>query len=94
MIKEAISKRTLKPLYTFMTSMGLKEGVQNSKKHELNMKWSQAFYEVNIFINIICHSMFVEAMKATNEEKKYTNHQPVMQCAKVYLTMHGIIPKI
>jgi hypothetical protein len=52
--EEAISKRTLKSSYTFPTSMGLKEGVQNSKKRELNMKWSQAFYEVNIFINIIC----------------------------------------
>lgn len=64
--KEAISKRTFKSSYTFPTSMGLKKGVQNSKKRELNMKWSQTFYKINIFISIIRHPMFIEAMKASN----------------------------
>lgn len=42
---------------------------------ELDMKWSQAFYEANMPIDIICHFTFVEAMKTTNEAKNfYTNY--------------------
>ena len=51
----------------FQCQMSLKEGMQNSNKHELDIKWSQNFYNANIPISIVCHSAFIEDLKAIIE---------------------------
>lgn len=48
--------------------MDVKERVKNPKKHELNTKWSQTFYNANIpMISIVHHHVLIEAIKTTNE---------------------------
>ena len=52
--------------------MGLKTACKISRieEFELETKWTQAFCEANIPVNIVHHPTFIEAMKATKELKK------------------------
>jgi hypothetical protein len=38
-------------------------------KHKLDKKWATFFYEVNIFFNIVRHSMFIEVVKVTSKSQ-------------------------
>ncbi len=51
--------------------VSLQEGLHSIKKHELDKKWATCFYEMNIFFNIVWHSMFIEVVKVTLESRTY-----------------------
>jgi hypothetical protein len=64
-----VSETTPEPHRRSQRQMGLKEGLQNSTKRDLDTKWSQAFYEANIPISIVRHPAFIQAVKATAEAR-------------------------
>lgn len=49
--------------------MGLTEGMQNSRKCELDTKRLQTFYKANIPINVVRHPTFIEVVKVASEVK-------------------------
>ena len=67
--RELVSEMTPEPHRRSQRQMGLKEGLQNSEKRNLDTKWSQAFYEANIPISIVRHPAFIEAVKTTAEAR-------------------------
>jgi hypothetical protein len=51
--------------------VSLPEGLNSAKKQDLDKKWTTFFYEVNIPFNVVWHSAFIEAVKATSKSQTY-----------------------
>jgi hypothetical protein len=57
-------------IWTFQ-HVSLSEGLNSTKKQDLDKKWVTFFNEVNIPFNVVWHLAFIEVVKATYESWTY-----------------------
>ncbi len=56
--------------------VSLSEGLNSTKKQDLDKKWVTFFNEVNIPFNVVWHLAFIEVVKATYESSSWTYYKP------------------